>query len=129
MSYCSFNSERRFLLGVLFEINIFCLTDNTLSETVCLFCFCVLFSAMYPEIKFTAKNWSDLCNFYSKVIFFYSCLIYLFFVELELLMFHNYTVKNSEKLNVELVETLPPSYLTYPTDFCIICIHFYCGKK
>ena len=26
-------------------------------------------SNMYPTIKFKAKNWSDLCNFYSKVIF------------------------------------------------------------
>ena len=33
------------------------------------FCFCVLFSNIYPKIKFMAKNWSDLCNFYSKVIF------------------------------------------------------------
>ena len=36
----------------------FFLTDQILSETICLFC-----------ALFTAKNWSDLCKFYSKVIF------------------------------------------------------------
>ena len=29
----------------------------------------------------------------------------------------------------ELVEKLPPSYLSYRSYFCIICIHFYYGKK
>ena len=29
----------------------------------------------------------------------------------------------------ELVENLPPMQVTYPTDFCVICIHFYYGKK
>ena len=35
----------------------------------CRFCFCVLFSSMYPKIKFKAKNSSDLSRFYRKVIF------------------------------------------------------------
>ena len=35
-----------------------------------LFCFCVLLSNIYPKIKFRAKNWSGLCNFYNKVISF-----------------------------------------------------------
>ena len=43
--------------------------DHILSETIFLFCFCVLFSNMHPKVKFTAKNWSDVCNFYSKAIF------------------------------------------------------------
>ena len=42
---------------------------HILSETICLSCFCILFSNIYPKIKFMAKNWSDLCNFCSKVIF------------------------------------------------------------
>ena len=62
-----------------------------------------------------AVNWSDLCNFYSKVIFWNFCLrkyFLLFFVEFELLMFHNNTVKISEKIEQEeLVENLPPSFL------------------
>ena len=76
--------------------------DYILSETICLFCFCVLFSNMYPKIKFIAKNWSDLCNFYSKMIFWNFCLskyFLLFFAEFKLLMFHNNIVKISEKLN------------------------------
>ena len=43
--------------------------DHFLSETICLFYFGVLFSNFYSKIEFTAKNWSDLCNFYSKVNF------------------------------------------------------------
>ena len=29
-------------------------------DSYSLFCFCILFSNIYPKIKFTAKNWSDL---------------------------------------------------------------------
>ena len=56
---------------------------------------------MCPKIKFMTKNWSDLCNFYSKVIFWNFCLrkyFLAFFAEFELLMFHNNIVKISEKL-------------------------------
>ena len=72
---------------------------------------------MYPKIKFTAKNWSDLCNFYSKVIFWNFCLrkyFLLFFAEFKLLIFHNNLGENFRKIEqVELVENLPPSYLPY----------------
>ena len=50
-------------------MKMFCSDDHILSKTVCLFCFCVLLSNMYLKIKFFAENWSDLCNFYSQVIF------------------------------------------------------------
>ena len=70
---------------------------------------CVLFTNIYPKIELTAKIWSDLCNFYSKVVVWIFCLkniflskIYfflLFFNSFELLMFHNNIVKISEKLN------------------------------
>ena len=53
---------------------------------VCLSCFCVLFTNICTKIKLTTKSWSDLCNFYSKVIFWNSCLkkyFLLFFAELE----------------------------------------------
>ena len=50
-------------------------------------------------------------------------------------MFHNNNViykkkKKKKKKNekAELVENLPPS-VTYPRYICIICIHFYQGKK
>ena len=69
--YCPFDITRKdvFCLAFYFKWKYFVLNDHILSETICLFCFCVLFSNMYPKIKFMAKNWSDLCNFYSKVIF------------------------------------------------------------
>ena len=59
------------LLGVLGVV------DQVLSETVCLFCFCVVFfffSNIGPKIKLMAENWSYVCNFYSKVIFWKLCL-------------------------------------------------------
>ena len=68
-----------------------------------------------------AKSWSDLCNFYSKVIFLNFCLrkhFLLFFAEFELVMFYNNIVKIFRKIEqVEHVENLPPSYLPYK------CLH------
>ena len=80
--YCPFDITRKdvfffFFFSCLafdFKWKYFVLTDHILSKTICLFCFCVFFSNSYPKIKFTAKNWSDLCNFYSKVIFWIFCL-------------------------------------------------------
>ena len=52
-----------------FKWKSFVLAHHILSETICLFYFCVLFSNIYTKIKFMAKSWSDLCNFNSKGIF------------------------------------------------------------
>ena len=109
-----------FCLAFYFKWKYFVLNDHILSETICLLCFCVLFSNMYPKIKFMAKHWSDLCNFYSKVIFWCA--------EFELLMFHNNIVKLSEKLNKRNLLKICLQ-VTYPTDFCMIWLHFYYGKK
>ena len=76
--------------------------DHVLSETICLFCFCALFSNIYPNIKIKAKNWSGLYIFYGKMIFWNFCLrkyFLLLFAEVELLMLHNNTEKISEYLN------------------------------
>ena len=43
-------------------------------------------------------------------------------------MFHNNIVKISEKMNIEKLFKIFLQ-VTYPTDFCIIFIHFYYGKK
>ena len=65
----------------------------------------------YPKIKFTAKIWSDLCNFYRKVIFFWSFWLrkyfLLFFSEFSQQYFENFRIMEQ----AELVENLPPSYL------------------
>ena len=79
-------------------------------------CFCVLFSNSYPKIKLTVKHWSDLCNFYSKVLFLFTFWLrnyfIFFFIDFELLMSHNNIVKISKKIEqVELVENLPPNHL------------------
>ena len=118
-TYCPFNISWKdvFCLVFYFKWKYFVLIDHIISETICLFCFCVLFSNIYTKIKVTAKSWSDLCNFYSKVIFWNFCLrkyFLFFFAEFELLLFYNNIMKISEKLKkVELVENLPPSYLPY----------------
>ena len=49
-----------------------------------------------------AKSWSDLSNFYSKVIFLKTCIrkyFLPFFADFELVVFYNNVVKISEKLN------------------------------
>ena len=92
-----------------------------------LFCFSVLLSNIYSKIKFMAKNWSDLCNFYSKVIFGVFDFL-LFFAEFKFLIFHNNIAKISEKLNKRNLLKICLQ-VTYPTDFCKICIHFYYRKK
>ena len=70
--YCPFDIFRKDVSCLAFSLKwkYFVLIDHILSETICLFYFCVLFSNMYPKIKFIAKNWSDLCNFYSTMILF-----------------------------------------------------------
>ena len=134
VSYCPFDISWKdvFCLAFYLKWKYFVLFDCIFSEIICLFCFCVLFSNMYPKIKFIAKSWSDLCNFYySNVIFLNFCpskYFLLFFAEFELLMFHNNIVKISEKLNKQNLSKICLQ-VTYPTNFCIIFIHFYYGKK
>ena len=74
--YCPFDISWKdiFCLVFYFRWKSFVKIDHILSKTICLFCFCVLFSNIYTKIKFTAKSGSDLCNFYSKVIFWNFCL-------------------------------------------------------
>ena len=103
LPYCPFDISWKdvFRLAFYFKWKAFVLTDHILSETICLFNFCVLFPNIYTKIKFTAKSCPDLCNFYSKVIFWKFCLrkyFLLSFAEFELLMFHKNIVKISEKL-------------------------------
>ena len=123
--------ERCFLLGVLFWMKIFCSNWPYLIRNHLFFMFLSLFSNIYTKIKVSAKNLSDLRKFYSKVIFWDFCprkYFLLFFAELELLMFYNNIVKISEKLNKwNLLKIW--LQVTYPTDFCMIWLHFYYGKK
>ena len=83
-------------------------------------CFCSLFSNADCKINFTAKNGSDLYNFYSKLVLENKSIIYyflLFFTNFQLLMFHNnYIVKSSETLNPwNLLK--PCIKITYPSIF------------
>ena len=132
MLYCPFdNTQKDICLTFYFKWKYFVLTDHTFSETICLFCFCVLSSNRYPKIKFTAKNWSDLCNFYSKVIFGRFVLENIFYFSLLNSNYWCFTTilwKFQKKLNKwNLLKIC--LQITYPTDFCIIWILFYYGKK
>ena len=85
-----------------------------------------LFSNIYPHFKFTAKNWPDLCKFYSNF-----CLRKYFYFSLLNLNYWCFTTilwKFQKKLNkLNLLKICVE--VTYPIDFCIICVHFYYGKK
>ena len=65
--------------------------DNIVSETICRFCSCALFSNMYCKINFMAKNRSAPCNFYSELIFdlflHFFCIFFIYLFILLLLLF------------------------------------------
>ena len=44
-----------FCLAFYLKRNYFVLIDHILSEIICLFCFCVLFSNMYPKLNLSPK--------------------------------------------------------------------------
>ena len=135
-NYCPFDI---FLKDVFFFF--FCLTfildDNllfwlTISYqkpfvfSVSLFCFQIF------TIKFNL--WPKVGLTYAisivKWFFFNFCLrkyFLLFFAEFELLMFYNSIVKISEKLNKWNLLKIGLQ-VTYPTDFCMIWLHFYYGN-
>ena len=129
LAYCPFDITWKDVFCLAFYI-FFWLTIYLIRNHLPFLFLCFVLKYLL-KIKFTAKNWSDLCHFYSKVIFWIFCLrkySLLFFVEFELLMFQNNIVEISEKLNKQNLLKICLQ-VTYPTDFCIICIHFYYWKK
>ena len=119
LNYCPFDISWKdvFCSAFYFKWKSFVLTDHIWSETICLSYFCVLFSNIYTKIKFMAKSWSDLCNFYSKVIFWNFCLRKYFFTFLCWIWSIDVSQQYCENFRkieqVELVENLAPSYLPY----------------
>ena len=112
-----YHSERRYLLGVLFWMKTFFSDWSYLIRNHLSFCFCDLFSKIYLKMKFTAKNWSDLCSFYIKVFFWHFCTrqyLFTFLCWIWMTSVSQYYYENLKKNEpVELVEKLPPSYLPY----------------
>ena len=123
----------------------YCPIDITQKESFCLafwlttsyqkpFVFSVSlcsFSNIYPKIKFTPNNWSDLRNFYSKALFGNFCLKYYYFFFFFCWIWitdvsQQYCENVRKKLNMR---NLIKIQVTYPTDFCIICVNFYYGEK
>ena len=112
----------------------FVMIDHILSGTIKfgLFCFCTLFSNIYCKFNFTAKNGSDLHNFYRKlnvwifllkyIVCFSSLILNYYWCSITISQyrenFRNF--KQVEQLKI-FIET------TYPIEFCIYCSHF--GKK
>ena len=107
-----------FCLTFCLTWNYFVLIDYISSETICRICFCDLFSNTCHKIKFIAKNRSDLCNFYNKMIFwkflskkiFFTFLCWIWIIDVSQQYCENFRKKNEQ---TELVENLPPSYLPY----------------
>ena len=103
--------ERCFCLAFYFKWKYFVLVDHILSETICLLCFCVLLSNIYTKI------WSDLCYFYSKVIFLaflskkilFTFLCWIWIID----VLQQYCEQFRRIVQVKLVENLAPSYLPY----------------
>ena len=116
--YYHFDITRKtfFCLPFYFKWKYFDLLDHILSETICLFCFCIFFSNIYHKIKCMAKIWSDLCNFHSEVTFWNFCLR-KYFLLLSWVWIYNFSQKycyNFRKIEqAELVKSLPRSYLPY----------------
>ena len=119
LHYCPIDISWKdvFCLAFYFKWKYFVLIDHILSETICLLCFCDLFSNIYTKIKVTAKNWSDLFNFYSKAIFLDFLSNKIFFTFLCWIWIIDVLQQNGENFRkieqVELVENLAPSYLPY----------------
>ena len=118
-SSCTLNEDILFWLTISYQ--------KPFVFSVSVFCFqiCTLKLNLLPKIGLAYSSsvvkWFFL-NFLLRKYFL------LFFAEFELLMFHNNIVKISEKLNKKNLLKIC-SQVTYLTDFCIICIHFYNGKK
>ena len=135
IDYCLFGINRKDVLCLAFDFKgeYIVLIDHILSETICLFCFCVLFSNIYPYIKFTkftteigltyavsiVKWWGFFCLRKYRLVF---------FAAFKLWIFDNSIVKISENMNKRNMLKICLQ-ITYPKDVCIICIHFYYGKK
>ena len=72
------------------------------------------------KVVFELKDYAFFFFFF--FFFFFLSQFFFFFAEFKLLKFHNNIMKISEKMKSCL-------QVTYPTDFYIIGIHFYYGKK
>ena len=68
---------------------------------------------MFLKIKFVAKYWSDLCNFYSKVIVLNKVFFFFLFLFLIIDVSQQYceTFRKSEQ--EVFIETLPKLHLPY----------------
>ena len=84
-----------FCLAFYFQWKYFVLIDHIRTHLSFLFLFFFFFffffsSNIYPKINFKAKNWSDLCNFYSKVIFCLRkcCFLFIYLLLLLFILFY-----------------------------------------
>ena len=112
-TYCPFDISWKdvFCLTFYFKWKYFILIDHILSETICLLCFCALFSNIYTKIKVTAKSLSDLCNVYSSdfLEFLSKRLFFTFLCWIWIIDVLQQYCENFRKIEqVELVENLAP---------------------
>ena len=114
-----------FCLPSCFKRKHFVLIEHILSETICLFWFlssCPIFTV---KLHIQPKKWSYLlCKFYSKVIFGLRKYFLFFFAHISQQYCKNFR-KNEYG---ELIENLPPSYLSYRFLYNLHSI-LLCGKS
>ena len=122
--------ERWFLLGILFEMKIFCSDWPYLIRNHLSFLFlCFVLKYFTLKLKLRPKDGltyaisieSDLLEFLSKKINF-TFLCWIWIIDVSQQYCENFR-KNwtSGMLKIWLE-------ITYPTDFCMIWLHFYYGK-
>ena len=96
------HSERRCLLGVLFLINRFCSEWSYLIRNL-FFCFCVLFSKIYPNTKFHLEGmfWSPVMCFiiYLWLFFFLFFFFFLFSLVIVNYLYSRQYFEKSENWN------------------------------
>ena len=67
-----------FALRFIFQGKYSVLIDHILSESICLFCFCVLFSKVYSKIKITIKIGLTYDIFIIKLFFYLFFILFIF---------------------------------------------------
>ena len=131
LCYCPFGILWKDVFGLPFysKWECFVLTDHILLGTICLSCFCSLFSNI--TVKLILRPKMGLTYAMSVVNWtFLTILLELSFFSLSLNKWCSITVLwKFQKIWTSGTCWKSASKLTYPIDFCIVYSHFYYGKK
>ena len=118
IDYCPLDITRKdiFCLAFYYMWKYFVLIDKSYQKPFVLLVSVVCSQICIHKIKSTSKNWSGLCNFYIKVIFwnFVQENIFYLFCWILIIDVSQQYCKNFRKIEqAECVKNLPPRYLPY----------------